>query len=122
MILGHKRLRNPRLLMLGATPALLGAPILRFILLATHLEFPTAIIVGFVVLDMFFVPCFAYDLVIRGRIHRAYTYALTLFVVSEITLEPSGLGSLASLFAFPAAAAEQHRLLGVLNELGRQGG
>jgi hypothetical protein len=86
MILGHKRLRNPRLLMLGATPALLGAPILRLILLATHLEFPTAIIVGFVVLDMFFVPCFAYDLVIRGRIHRAYTYALTLFVVSEITL------------------------------------
>jgi hypothetical protein len=75
-----------------------------------------------VVLDMFFVPCFAYDLVIRGRIHRAYTYALTLFVVSEITLEPSGLGSLASLFAVPAAAAEQHRLLGVLNELGRQGG
>jgi hypothetical protein len=76
----HKRF------MLCATLALLGAPILRLILLTTNIEFSTAIILGFVFLDLFFLPCFAYDLLTRGRIHPAYTYALTLFIVSEITM------------------------------------
>jgi hypothetical protein len=76
----HKRL------MLCATFGLLGAPILRLLLLTTHLEFPTAIIWGAVVADLFFLPCFAYDLLTRGRIHRAYIYVLALFIVSEIAM------------------------------------
>jgi hypothetical protein len=76
----HKRL------MLCATLGLLGAPILRLILLTTNLEFPTAIIWGAIVADLFFLPCFAYDLLTRGSIHRAYTYMLGLFIVSEIAM------------------------------------
>ena len=76
----HKRF------MLCATLALLGAPILRLILLTTNFEFSTAMILGFVILDLVFLPCFAYDLLTRGRIHPAFTYALTLFIASEITM------------------------------------
>lgn len=76
----HKRF------MLCATLALLGAPILRLILLTTHVEFPTAILLGFVFLDVFFLPCFANDLVTRGRIHRAYSYSLALFIACEIAM------------------------------------
>jgi hypothetical protein len=76
----HKRF------MLCATLALLGAPILRLILLSPNVEFSTAVILGFVFLDLLFLPCFAYDLLIRGRIHPAFTYALTLFIASEITM------------------------------------
>jgi hypothetical protein len=76
----HKRL------MLCATLGLLGAPILRLILLSTHLDFPTAIIWGAVVANLFFLPCFAYDLFTRGKIHRAYLYVLALFIVSQIAM------------------------------------
>ena len=76
----HKRF------MLCATLGLLGAPILRLILLTTNLEFPTAIIWGAVAGDLFFLPCFAYDLLTRGRVHRAYVYVLALFIVSEIAM------------------------------------
>ncbi|HEY2465857.1 MAG TPA: hypothetical protein VGI32_17485 [Steroidobacteraceae bacterium] len=76
----HKRL------MLCATLSLLGAPVLRLILLTTNFEFPTAVIWGIVATDMFFLPCFAYDLLTRGRIHRAYAYGLGLIVVSEIVM------------------------------------
>ena len=76
----HKRL------MLCATLGLLGAPILRLILLSTNLEFPTAIIWGALIGDLFFLPCVAYDLLTRGRIHRAYTYVLTLFIASQIAM------------------------------------
>jgi hypothetical protein len=72
--------------MLCATLGLLGAPILRLILLTTNLEFPTAIILGAVAGDLFFLPCFAYDLFTRGRIHRAFTYVLALFIVSQIAM------------------------------------
>jgi len=37
-------------------------------------------------LDLFFLPCLAYDLLTRGRIHRAYAYMLALFVVSQIIM------------------------------------
>lgn len=76
----HKRL------MLGATFGLLGAPILRLLLLTTHLEFQTAANLALVLTDSFFLPCFAYDLVTRGRIHRAYVYVLALFIVSEVVM------------------------------------
>jgi hypothetical protein len=76
----HKRL------MLCATLALLGAPILRLILLTTNLGFSTAIIVGAVVGNLFFLPCFAYDLSTRGRIHRAYLYILALFIVNQFAM------------------------------------
>lgn len=73
----HKRL------MLCATFGLLGAPLLRLVLLTTNLEFSTAANVAAVAGDLFFLPCFAYDLLTRGRIHRAYLYVLALFVVSQ---------------------------------------
>jgi hypothetical protein len=76
----HKRL------MLCATLGLLGAPILRLILLATNLDFSTAIILGAVGGDLFFLPCFAYDVFARGRVHRAYLYILALFVVSQFAM------------------------------------
>jgi hypothetical protein len=37
-------------------------------------------------LDLFFLPCLAFDVLTRGRIHPAYAYALALFIVSEITM------------------------------------
>lgn len=76
----HKRL------MLCATIGLLGAPILRLILLTTNLEFPAVITYAAVAADLFFLPCFAYDLLTRGRIQRVYAYVLTLFVVSQIIM------------------------------------
>jgi len=76
----HKRL------MLSATFGLLGAPILRLLLLTTHLDFETAANLALVLTDTFFLPCFAYDLLTRGRIHRAYVYGLALFIVSQIVL------------------------------------
>jgi hypothetical protein len=76
----HKRL------MLSATFGLLGAPILRLLLLTTNLEFNAAANLALVITDAFFLPCFAYDLFTRGRIHRAYVYGLALFIVSEIAL------------------------------------
>ena len=72
--------------MLCATLGLLGAPILRLILLTTNLEFPTAIIFGAVAGDLFFLPCFAYDLLTRGKIHRVYAYVLALFIASQIIM------------------------------------
>jgi len=76
----HKRL------MLIATFGLLGAPILRLLLLTTNLEFNAAANVASVLTDAFFLPCFAYDLFTRGRIHRAYVYGLALFIVGQIVL------------------------------------
>jgi hypothetical protein len=74
----HKRL------MLCATLSLLGAPILRLILRTTNLDFPSAVVLGAVLANLFFLPCFAYDMLSRGRIHRAYLYVLALFIVCQI--------------------------------------
>jgi hypothetical protein len=76
----HKRL------MLCASLGLLGAPILRLILRSTSLDFPTAVVLGAVIGDLFFLPCFAYDWFTRGRIHRAYVYVLALFIVSQFVM------------------------------------
>jgi hypothetical protein len=76
----HKRL------MLCATLALLGAPLLRVILLTSNLEFPTAVNWSIVIWDMFFLPCLAFDLLTRHRIHRAYAYAIGVIVASQIAM------------------------------------
>jgi nucleoside recognition membrane protein YjiH len=70
--------------MLSATFGLLGAPILRLLLLTTHLDFDPAANLALVLTDAFFLPCFVYDLLTRGSIHRAYVYTLALFIVSQV--------------------------------------
>jgi hypothetical protein len=85
-ILWRKRPDWHKRLMLCATLALLGAPILRLILLSTHLEFPTAVNWSIVLWDMFFLPGLAFDLLTRGRIHRAYAYGIGLIVASQIVM------------------------------------
>jgi len=77
----HKRF------MLSAIIVLLGAPIFRIILYSTDLDPSKALILQFLVTDLFFVPCIAYDLFARHRIHPAYLYALVLIVVEQ-TAQP----------------------------------
>ena len=72
--------------MLCATVALLGAPILRLILLTTNLEFPTAVNWSIVFWDLFFLPGLTFDLLTRRHIHRAYAYAIGFIVVSQIVM------------------------------------
>jgi hypothetical protein len=76
----HKRF------MLCATLALLGAPILRLVFLTTKFDFSGAVILSIMLLDLLFLPCFIYDLLTRGKIHRAYAYVLALFIVCQIAM------------------------------------
>ena len=75
----HKRL------MLSATIVLLGAPMFRFVI---HYVGVTDIskvgIVSTLLVDAFFIPCLAYDLLTRRRIHPAYLIALGLIVLDQI--------------------------------------
>jgi hypothetical protein len=80
----RKRLDWHKRLMLSATLGLLGAPVLRLVLLTTELRSPIAW--GSVISDLFFLPCIVYDIFTRGSVHRAYVYSLTLIVVSEIIM------------------------------------
>ena len=77
----HKRL------MLSATIVLLGAPIFRIIQFTTSIDLPKALIFQFLVTDLFFVPCFSYDLLARRRIHPAYLYAFALIFIEQ-TAQP----------------------------------
>jgi hypothetical protein len=75
----HKRL------MLSATIVLLGAPMFRFVL--HFVSVADAARVGSVsalLVDAFFLPCFAYDLRTRGRIHPAYLIGLALVVLDQV--------------------------------------
>ncbi len=75
----HKRL------MLSATIVLLGAPMFRFIIHFVGIGDMTRVsIVSTLLVDAFFLPCFAYDLVTRRRIHPAYLVALVLIVLDQI--------------------------------------
>jgi hypothetical protein len=85
-ILWRKRPDWHKRLMLCATLALLGAPILRLILLTTHLEFPTAVNWSIVLWDVFFLPGLAFDLLTRRRIHRAYAYGIGVIVVTQLVM------------------------------------
>ena len=75
----HKRL------MLSATIILLGAPLFRLLIHFAGDPTPKLLLMDILILDLFFLPCFAYDLLTRRRIHPAYFYALALIVADQIT-------------------------------------
>jgi hypothetical protein len=75
----HKRL------MLSATIILLGAPMFRFIIHFVGIgDMAKVSIVSTLLVDAFFLPCFAYDLLTRRRIHPAYLVALVLIVLDQV--------------------------------------
>jgi hypothetical protein len=75
----HKRF------MLSATIILLGAPMFRFIIHFVGIgDMAKVSIVSTLLVDAFFLPCFAYDLLTRRRIHPAYLVALALIVLDQI--------------------------------------
>lgn len=75
----HKRL------MLSATIILLGAPMFRFIIHFIGIGDMTKVsIVSTLLVDAFFLPCFAYDLLTRHKVHPAYLVALALIVLDQV--------------------------------------
>jgi hypothetical protein len=75
----HKRL------LLSATLVLLGAPILRLLLLlAGHISHEL-LVIDVLLVDLFFLICFASDLLTRRRVHPAYCCALALVLVDQLT-------------------------------------
>jgi hypothetical protein len=75
----HKRL------LLSATLVLLGAPILRLlILIAGHISHGL-LVIDVLLVDLFFLVCFAFDRHARHRIHPAYFCALALLLVDQVT-------------------------------------
>jgi hypothetical protein len=75
----HKRL------LLSATLVLLGAPILRLlILLEGHISHEL-LVIDVLLVDLFFLICFASDLHTRRRIHPAYFCAFALLLVDQVT-------------------------------------
>jgi hypothetical protein len=76
----HKRL------MLSATILLLGAPMFRVVIhFLGSSDMARVSIASTLLVDAFFLPCFAYDLLTRRRIHPAYFFALVLIVFDQIT-------------------------------------
>lgn len=74
----HKRF------MLSATTVLLGAPMFRVVVQAVGLgDIAKVSIVSTLLVDAFFLPCFAYDLLTRRRIHPAYVIAFVLIVMDQ---------------------------------------
>jgi uncharacterized membrane protein YozB (DUF420 family) len=74
----HKRL------MLSATILLLGAPMLRLVIhLIGSSDMARVSILSTLLVDAFFLPCFAYDLLTRRRIHPAYLIAFVLIVLDQ---------------------------------------
>ena len=75
----HKRF------MLSATIVLLGAPMFRVVIHYVGIADMSKVgIVSTLLVDAFFLPCLAYDLVTRRRIHPAYGIALVLIVLDQI--------------------------------------
>jgi hypothetical protein len=75
----HKRL------MLSATIVLLGAPMFRVVIhLIGRADMAKVSILSTLLVDAFFLPCFAYDLLTRRRIHPAYLVALVLIVLDQV--------------------------------------
>jgi hypothetical protein len=74
----HKRL------LLSATLVLLGAPILRLLILLAGQVSHTILIFDVLIVDLFFLVCFASDLYTRRKIHPAYCYALVLLVADQV--------------------------------------
>jgi uncharacterized membrane protein YozB (DUF420 family) len=75
----HKRF------MLCATIVLLGAPMFRT---AIHLlgrsDMDRISLVGTLLVDAFFVPCFVYDLVTRRRVHPAFIIGFAIAIVDQV--------------------------------------
>jgi hypothetical protein len=75
----HKRF------MMSATIILLGAPMFRFIIHFIGIgDMAKVSIVSTLLVDAFFLPCFAYDLLTRRRIHPAYLVAVVLIVLDQV--------------------------------------
>jgi uncharacterized membrane protein YozB (DUF420 family) len=75
----HKRF------LLSATLILLGAPILRLlILLEGHISHEL-LVIDVLLVDLFFLICFASDLYTRRRIHPAYLCAFALLLADQVT-------------------------------------
>jgi hypothetical protein len=75
----HKRF------MLSATIVLLGAPMFRAVVHSLgRCDMAKVSIVSTLLVDAFFLPCFAYDLLTRRRIHPAYLVALVLIVLDQV--------------------------------------
>jgi hypothetical protein len=75
----HKRF------MLSATIVLLGAPAFRLVInVIGRTDMARVSIVSTLLVDAFFLPCFAYDLLTRRRIHPAYVTALGLIVLDQV--------------------------------------
>lgn len=75
----HKRL------MLSATILLLGAPMFRLVIHYVGIADMSRVgIVATLLVDAFFLPCFAYDLMTRRGIHPAYFVALLLIVLDQV--------------------------------------
>jgi hypothetical protein len=75
----HKRL------LLSATLVLLGAPILRVLILVAGHVSHELLIIDVLLVDLLFLMCFAFDLHTRHRIHPAYYCALALLLVDQVT-------------------------------------
>jgi len=75
----HKRF------MLSATILLLGAPMFRVVIHAIGIADMSKVgILSTLLVDTFLLPCFAYDLVTRRRIHPAYFVALVIIVLDQV--------------------------------------
>jgi hypothetical protein len=71
--------------MLSATIILLGAPMFRFIIHFVGIgDMAEVSIVSTLLVDAFFLPCFAYDLLTRRKLHPAYVVAFALIVLDQI--------------------------------------
>lgn len=75
----HKRL------VLSATLILLGAPILRLLLFAVEQFSRQLLVADFLLVDLLFLICVAWDLYARKKLHPAYLYALALVLVDQVT-------------------------------------
>jgi len=75
----HKRF------MLSATIVLLGAPMFRAVVHFIGMgDMAKVSIVSTLLVDAFFLPCFAYDLLTRRRVHPAYAIALVLIILDQV--------------------------------------
>ena len=75
----HKRF------MMSATIVLLGAPMFRTaVRLLGHSDMDRVTLVGTLLIDAFFVPCFAYDLITRRRIHPAFVIGFAVALVDQV--------------------------------------
>jgi hypothetical protein len=80
----RKRTEWHKRLLLSATLILLGAPILRLLILLEGDVSHELLIIDMVLVDLFFLISFAFDLHTRRRIHPAYFCALALLLVDQV--------------------------------------